>query len=190
MNTRILLITGALLAPAAGALAAGAPRDCPMASGGSRAHADCPMAAGDAAAHRHAGASGSRADEGMGFSQAKTTHHFRLRGDGGAIEVTVRDANDRESLGQIRAHLAHVREMFAEGDFSIPMFVHGGIPPGTATMKRRASVIRYRYEDIAGGGRVSLSTADPDALDAIHDFLRFQIVEHETGDPIDVAGNR
>jgi len=190
MNTRILLITGALLAPAAGALAAGAPRDCPMASGGSHGHADCPMAGGETSTHRHDGASASRADEGMGFSQAKTTHHFRLRGDGGAIEVTVRDANDRESLGQIRAHLAHVREMFAEGDFSIPMFVHDGIPPGTATMRRRAAVIRYRYEDIAGGGRVSLSTADPDALDAIHDFLRFQIVEHETGDPIDVAGNR
>jgi hypothetical protein len=31
---------------------------------------------------------------------------------------------------------------------------------------------------------VTISTVDPDALDAVHDFLRFQIVEHETGDPV------
>jgi hypothetical protein len=126
----------------------------------------------------------------MGFSQTKTTHHFRLRIDGGAIEVTVRDAKDSESLGQIRAHLAHVREMFAAGDFSVPMFVHGQRPPGSATMKRRAGSIRYAYEDIPGGGRVAISTTDRDALDAVHDFLRFQIVEHETGDPALVPERR
>ncbi|HKB70145.1 MAG TPA: hypothetical protein VKH46_04825 [Thermoanaerobaculia bacterium] len=190
MNTRTLLLTGALLAPAAGALAAGALHDRPMAAKGSRGHADCPMAAGDSAAHGHAGSSASRADEGMGFSQAKTTHHFRLCADGGSIEVTANDPADEDSRGQIRKHLAHIRKMFAAGNFSIPMFVHDGIPPGTATMKRRASVIRYRYEDIAGGGRVRLSTGDPDALDAIHDFLRFQIVEHETGDPTEVVEGR
>jgi hypothetical protein len=160
---------------------------CPMESAKGADHKDCPMAAG-ARAHTHGAGLDPRGDEGMGFSQEKTTHHFRLRSDGGAIEVTVRDAKDAESLGQIRAHLAHVREMFAAGDFSIPMFVHQAMPPGSATMKRRAASILYRYEDVPGGGRVAISTADPDALDAVHDFLRFQIAEHETGDSTSVPG--
>ncbi|HET9794453.1 MAG TPA: hypothetical protein VFS34_08315 [Thermoanaerobaculia bacterium] len=159
-----------------------APHVCPMEGQSGSEHADCPLASG-ARAHHHAAGLESRGDDGMGFSQAKTTHHFQLRADGGAIEVTVRDAKDAENLGRIRAHLAHVREMFAAGDFSIPMFVHGEMPPGAATMKRRAGSIRYVYEDIPGGGRVRISTDDPDALDAIQDFLRFQITEHETGDP-------
>jgi len=172
----------------AGSALAAAPPDCPMGGRSAADHANCPLAA--KAAHRHDPAREKRGDEGMGFSQEKTTHHFRLRADGGAIEVTVRDAKDSESLGQIRAHLAHVREMFTAGDFSIPMFVHGEPPPGSATMKRRAGSIRYTCEEIPAGGRVAISTDDADALDAIHDFLRFQIVEHETGDPVVVPERR
>ncbi len=185
IRTRVFLAIA--LAAAARALPAGAgeaPHDCPMKG----EHSDCPLASGPA--HVHGGVAEQRADEGMGFAQARTIHHFRLAKDGGAIEVTVRDAKDAGSLGQIRAHLAHVRTMFAGGDFSVPMFVHGTTPPGAATMKRRASAIRYGYEEIPGGGRVSLSSSDPDALDAIHDFLRFQIVEHETGDPVEIAQGR
>jgi len=31
----------------------------------------------------------ARGDQGMGFSHEKTTHHFCLLADGGAIEITV-----------------------------------------------------------------------------------------------------
>jgi hypothetical protein len=182
------ILAAGIVAMAAGLAAAQTPASGP-AEKGAPSHADCPMAA-DAPSGGHAHALEPRGDEGMGFSQAKTTHHFRLRADGGAIEVTVRDANDTESLGRIRAHLAHVREMFAAGNFSIPIFVHGRMPPGSATMKRRAGSIRYGYEDVPGGGRVVISTDDLDALDAVHDFLRFQIVEHETGDPSAVPEGR
>jgi hypothetical protein len=182
------ILAAGIFAMTPGLAAAQTPHSGPMEKGAPN-HADCPMAA-DAHSGGHAHDLESRGDEGMGFSQTKTTHHFRLRADGGAIEVTVRDANDTESLGQIRAHLAHVREMFAAGDFSIPMFVHGRMPPGSATMKRRAGSIRYGYEDVPGGGRVVISTADLDALDAVHDFLSFQIVEHETGDASAVPERR
>jgi len=33
-------------------------------------------------------------DEAMGFPHDKTTHHFRLYSDGGAIEVTANDGKD------------------------------------------------------------------------------------------------
>lgn len=38
-----------------------------------------------------------RGDQMMGFSHDKTTHHFRIYADGGAIEVTANDPNDTES---------------------------------------------------------------------------------------------
>jgi hypothetical protein len=172
--------------PAAAALAE-AGHDCPLA-GTAEADAphDCPLAAGTAhsAGHDHAGDVARRGEEGMGFSQERTTHHFFLTSDGGSIEVTAKVAADTASRDQIRIHLAHIREMFAAGDFSVPMFVHDTVPPGVSTMKRRAGAIRYSEEEIAGGGRVRISTTDADARDAIHDFLRFQIQEHRTGDPV------
>lgn len=177
---RFLSLLAAALGVSAAALAG--THECPM-NAGSAGHRDCPMAA--PSAHRHAALS-ERGASGMGFSQEKTTHHFRLSVDGGAIEVTVNDPSDAGDREQIRRHLAHVREMFSAGDFAIPMFVHDGVPPGTATMKRRGSAIRYRYEELPAGGRILISTSDPDALDAVHDFLRFQITEHETGDPLEV----
>src|SRR6266700_6268367 len=53
-----------------------------------------------------------RGDEVMGFSHEKTTHHFRLYADGGAIDVEVNDAQDTASREEIRSHLEHIVAMF------------------------------------------------------------------------------
>ena len=123
-----------------------------------------------------------RADETMGFAAAKTTHHFRLLENGGVIEVAANDPKDADSRDEIRMHLTHIAGMFSEGDFDAPMFIHDTTPPGVPTMIKLRSEIRYRYEEMAAGGRVLISTQNPQALDAIHAFLLFQIVEHRTGD--------
>jgi hypothetical protein len=74
--------------------------------------------------------------------------------------------------------------MFGEGNFDAPMLVHDSKHvPGTKLMTERKDVIRYQYLETANGGRVNIVTADPDALAAVHAFLKFQIAEHETGDP-------
>jgi hypothetical protein len=126
-------------------------------------------------------------DEAMGFPHDKTTHHFRLYADGGAIEVTVNNNKDSENTKAIRSHLAHIAVLFSDGDFSIPMFVHDQMPPGVPVMKEKRSQISYRFEEMPGGGRVRIKTTNPDALKAIHDFLRFQIENHHTGDVTDIA---
>lgn len=183
MNTRrpALLLVSVIVAGARGA-AGETPHACPSGTAASASgDAECPLAGERSRSHSEDVR--RRGENGMGFSQDETVHHFRLTSDGGAIEVAVRDASDTKTRAEIRAHLAHIRRMFADGNFSIPMFVHDGVPPGAGIMKRRASAIRYGYEDLPTGGRVTISTTDPDALDAVHDFLRFQIVEHETGDP-------
>jgi hypothetical protein len=64
------------------------------------------------------------------------------------------------------------------------MFVHDTTPPGIAVMKERRAQMTFRYESLDKGGKVVAETADPAALAALHDFLRFQIREHKTGDPL------
>ena len=142
---------------------------------------DCPMHAS------HQAVVQSHGDQAMGFPHDKTTHHFRMLSDGGSIEVTANDPNDKTNTTAIRSHLTHIATMFSNGDFSTPMFIHDGIPPGVTTMKLMKSEIRYSYEEIALGGSVRIRAEDPVAVAAIHDFLRFQINEHQTGDSLEVA---
>ena len=121
-------------------------------------------------------------DEAMGFPHDKTTHHFRLFSDGGDIEVTVNDTNDTQNMLAIRSHLTHIVTMFSNGEFSIPMFVHDQVPPGVPVMKEKRAQISYSFEELPAGGTVRIKTTDPDAQKAIHDFIRFQIEDHHTGD--------
>jgi hypothetical protein len=67
------------------------------------------------------------------------------------------------------------------------MFIHDGVPPGVTTMKLMRSSIRYTYQEMLAGGTVRIKSDDPVAVAAIHDFLRFQIAEHRTGDSPEVA---
>lgn len=127
-----------------------------------------------------------RGEKAMGFSQSKTTHHFLLHPDGGVIQVEVNQAKYLKSRQQIRTHLAGIAQSFAAGDFQKPMQTHGEMPAGVATMQRLKSAITFTYKPTPRGGRVYLSSSNPEALAAIHEFLRYQITEHQTGDTLDV----
>jgi hypothetical protein len=130
-----------------------------------------------------------RGDAGMGFSHEKTTHHFVLLKDGGAIQVSVNDPKDDASRDQIRMHLSHVAKMFSEGDFNVPMFIHDTTPPGVPTMEKLHSEIRYQYQQTDSGAKIMIDTANSKALQAVHQFLRFQIDEHQTGDQTEVTND-
>jgi len=125
-----------------------------------------------------------RGNQGMGFDQKSTTHHFLLANDGGAIDVSVNDPKDIDNLRAIRAHLTIIAQAFKSGDFKIPGFVHDKPVPGTKTMTELKDQIDYRFAETERGGRVTISTKNKQALKAVHDFLRFQITEHRTGDPL------
>ena len=124
-----------------------------------------------------------RGDHVMGFDHTKTTHHFLLQESGGSIEITANKSGDIESSEQIRMHLKHIVMMFAEGNFNAPMLIHDQTPPGVRVMKELKDEIKYSFEEIDRGAAVRISTKNPTAVKAIHDFLRFQIKEHKTGDP-------
>jgi len=114
----------------------------------------------------------------MGFDQDKTTHHFRASSTGGSIEVGVKDPADTASRDQIRTHLKEIADAFAKGNFDKPFQTHAEVPPGVPAMQRLKAAIRYKYEETADGGVVRITTADPDALKAVHEFLAYQGREH------------
>lgn len=119
----------------------------------------------------------------MGFDQQKTTHHFLLYEDGGAIDVSVKDAANTTDRDAIRSHLPHIAHLFAAGDFKAPMLVHDKKDvPGTKDLARLKDKITYTYVETPAGGRVNIVTTDKDAIAAVHAFLKFQIDDHKTGD--------
>jgi len=128
----------------------------------------------------------SRGEHAMGFSHETTTHHFRLSKTGGIIEVSANDRKDAATRDQIHMHLAHIVKRFSSGDFNVPMFIHDTMPPGAAVMAKLREQIRYLYRDTPGGAQIQINTANPEALQAIHAFLRFQISDHQTGDATEV----
>jgi hypothetical protein len=141
-------------------------------------------------AHDHHAAVDARGARVMGFDQQRTTHHFHLHPDGGAIDVAVKDPADRANRDAIRAHLPHIASMFAAGDFQAPMLVHATEVPGTAALARLKAAVIWRYVETPNGGRVDIVTRDAAALDAVHRFLRFQIADHRSGDPAQVTPRR
>jgi hypothetical protein len=144
------------------------------------------MHATHASPHDHQQIVENHGDQAMGFPHDKTTHHFHLSETGGSIQVTANDPKDSADIQAIRMHLEHIAAAFAAGDYSTPMFVHDEVPPGVTSMKLLKDQIHFRYESLDAGARVAIASDNPLALAAIHDFLRFQITDHRSGDPLQV----
>ena len=147
---------------------------------GAQDPATCPMHAAhtrrDQVDHRH--------DAASGVAHEKAVHHFRIAKDGGSIQLEAIDEADVATRDGIREHLQVVARAFAAGDFALPMAIHAQVPPGTEIMKQRRSAIRYSFEPTAKGGVVRISTRDAKARAAVQEFLRFQIDDHGTNDPV------
>jgi hypothetical protein len=122
----------------------------------------------------------------MGFDQDQATHHFLLRANGGAIEVSANNTADAKTISEIQSHFREIADAFAHGAFDKPLATHDEMPPGTDIMAKNKNRIRYRYEERSSGAAVVIETSDAATLAAIHDFLRYQITEHRTGDPLTV----
>jgi len=122
----------------------------------------------------------------MGFDQDRVAHHFLLTPGGGTIRVEVKDRSDASTLAAIRSHLRRIASDFAAGDFQAPFATHAETPPGAGIMRQLKSAIGYAYVETPAGGEVRIATADERAVAGVHQFLRYQIREHQTGDPLEI----
>src|ERR1700716_3100641 len=68
-----------------------------------------------------------------------------------------------EHLAQIQKDAALKKRGAAVVGFDLEHAPRGERPPGGKTMQQRLGVIRFRYEDTPGGGRVVIQTADREA---------------------------
>lgn len=143
-------------------------------------HAAC-----HAVSHERREAVDRRHDDTTGVPHEGSVHHFRVAPDGGEIRLEATDAGDTGTRDRIRVHLREVADAFAAGDFSMPHRIHAEDPPGVGAMRERRGHIRYTFSPTPAGGRVTIVTGDAEALRAVHAFLRYQIADHGTGDPVE-----
>jgi hypothetical protein len=191
--TLLLLLAAASWVSTAGSATAAGSAGTPAAD---ETVAACPLHAAHMAAAKAANAANAaaedpaaarreldaRGDRHMGFRQDLTSHHFRLAADGGAVEVTARDPGDDASVRAVRVHLSALAKAFAAGDFSIPAAVHARVPPGVGALRAAGAEVAYEFAELPAGGVVRMTAGTPDGLAAVHEFLRFQIADHGTGD--------
>jgi hypothetical protein len=116
----------------------------------------------------------------MGVNQYTSRHIFEPLPDGGRIELQ-REAADSAGSVQIRRHMRLIAQRFAAGDFTLPGFVHARGVPGTEVMSARRTAIAYTVDTLPRGAALRLRSADPTAIDAIHQFLAFQRQDHHAG---------
>ncbi len=136
--------------------------------------------AGDTRADSAFSALQQRGAQVMGVDQHTSSHQFEVLPDGGRIALE-RDVDDTAGVRTIRAHLRGIARAFATGDFSPSASVHAQTVPGTALMRARRGSIRYDFRELPRGGEVRITTTDPAALRAVHEFLGFQRGEHRVG---------
>lgn len=115
----------------------------------------------------------------MGVDQYTSAHRFEALPDGGRIELQ-REVPDSAGVAQIRRHLQDIVTAFRAGDFATPAMVHDRPVPGTAIMSAKRDLIQYSFRELPRGGEVRIVTADPSAVEAIHQFLAFQNSDHRT----------
>lgn len=149
-------------------------------TGGSRTADDAEARRAAAAGDSGFAAVQSRGREAMGVDQFTSTHRFQPLPDGGRIELQ-RDVADPSGHARILAHMEEVAAAFGAGDFRLPGFVHDREVPGTGVMAARRGKIRYAVESLPRGAALRLRTADRAALEAIHQFLAFQRMDHRAG---------
>ena len=122
-----------------------------------------------------------RGDTAMGVNQYTSQHIFEPLPDGGRVVLQRKEA-DPKGEATIRAHMRTIADAFGRGDFALPGFVHATAEvPGTGVMKRLRGDIAYTPRDLPGGGEVVISSKNPEAVTAIHEFLAFQRMDHRAG---------
>lgn len=114
----------------------------------------------------------------MGVDQYTSAHVFEDLPDGGRVVLDRTDASDTAAITKIRAHMRDIEAAFRAGDFSKPFAVHAQTVPGTAVMAARRSGVSYVAVDRPRGGAVRITSRDPVAVAAIHQFLAFQRGAH------------
>jgi hypothetical protein len=116
----------------------------------------------------------------MPFDQSRTTHRFTKTASGGTETVRVLPGAAQGQVGLIRMHLGHEQTLFASGDFSDPMAIHGHAMPGVRALARSAASgsLAVTYVTVPGGAELEYRAADPAVVRAVHAWFDAQVRDH------------
>lgn len=125
----------------------------------------------------------SRATRVSGFESDRVNRHFYVLKNGGAVEITAKDANDESTIKAIQSYLKKESDMWTKGNFDTVAAVYGKAPESTVQLKKLRDNVTYAVVPEENGAVVRMLTVNPMAKTAIHDYLKFQIEQLKTGDP-------
>lgn len=116
----------------------------------------------------------------MPFDQEQTLHRFTKTASGGTETVRGLPGAARDQVGLIRMHLGHEQMLFASGDFSDPMAIHGHAMPGVRALARSAAsgALVVSYVTVPGGAELEYRSADPTVVRAVHAWFAAQVRDH------------
>ena len=99
------------------------------------------------------------------------SHQFQTLPNGGIIEI---QATDAAGIAHVREHLAEVTAAFSATEPSAELVDHVRCMPGGATMLAKRSTLTLAYRELPRGAELRITTADAEALKAVHEFIAFQ----------------
>lgn len=123
------------------------------------------------------------------YDRHRVVHHFYLYPDGGMMTLAVTDPVDAETRKAVRAYVQRVSQLMVFGNLERMREQFGQGMPGLdriAEARGRKATITVRSSTPDEGSHIIFSTADPGALQGLHEFLRFQIDDLKTGDSQEV----
>lgn len=122
----------------------------------------------------------------MPFDEGKATQHYYLLKNGGAVEFAAKDPADTSTVNAIQKHLESQAKNFEKGNFDLPTTDKGKLPESVNTMKKLRKEITFEVMQMDAGAALRMFSINNQARQAIQDYLKSQIEEHHTGDPMEV----
>ena len=129
----------------------------------------------------------ARFSKALGTDADKIVQHYYLMKNGGVIEFTVKDPTDNASIAVIQKYLEAQRDLFEKGKTDADADVHGKVPDGLPRLKKLRNEITFFAVKSEHGAVLRMFTVNEQAREAIQEFMKFEINEHKTGDPLVVA---
>ena len=104
----------------------------------------------------------------MPFDLSQTAHIFEMTESGGIQQVIAKDPNNSTQIALIQQHIQHEITMFAAGNFSDPMSLHGSEMPGVQELSAGAAQIKFEYTALPNGAQITFTTQALPLITEIH----------------------
>lgn len=126
----------------------------------------------------------TRFSKALGTDVDKVAQHYYLVKNGGVIELSAKDPNDTATVKAIQKYLDMQKDLFEKGKNESETEVHGKMPDGAPAMKKLRNDITFYSSKTDEGGVLRMFTVSDQAKQAVYEYIKWEIGEHQTGDAL------